>query len=113
MILWKCVRNYDPDRGASFNTLFQGSARNHCISLMRHGLTKSRNGVTAYLEEEAVAREVDSLIEGNSVEDRVLARMELQEFVSDLTVEDFLDLVDNPRTGTKPVRPDYWNEEAG
>lgn len=42
IVLWKCVENYDPDRGASFNTLFQGSAHNRIITLIRHYETVMR-----------------------------------------------------------------------
>lgn len=98
VVLWKCVMNYNPDRGASFNTLFQGSARNKCISLIRTANTKGRKGVTASLTDEAVERMVDEVFEQQSTEDTVMLRMELQEYVSKHGVGCLLDA---PKPGRK------------
>ena len=83
MVLWKCTTNYDPNRGASFNTLFQGSAKNRIISLIRHHSTKGRTGVTISLAEEAVSRAVDEFLASDSAEDRALRIMEVQEIVAE------------------------------
>jgi DNA-directed RNA polymerase specialized sigma24 family protein len=61
-VLWKCVQNYDPDRGASFSTLFQGSARNKIIGLVRHNNTLKRKG--EYLLTSLDAEDVSAAIEG-------------------------------------------------
>lgn len=91
VILWKAVLNYDPNKGASFNTLFQGSARNRCISLIRTASTKSRTGIVNSLDVEAVGAAVDELFAEQSTEDRCLDRMELQDYVSQHGVDVFFD----------------------
>lgn len=82
VILWKCVENYDPNKGASFNTLFQGSARNRCISLIRTASTKSRSGITVSLDVEAVAMAVEEMLMEASVEERVMVREDIREMVA-------------------------------
>ena len=83
VILWKCVLNYDPDKGASFNTLFQGSARRRVISLIRTASTLSRTGVNVSLDIEAVAAAVDDHLSTCSAEDRLLTRLDLQSYISE------------------------------
>lgn len=95
VILWKCVMNYDPNRGASFNTLFQGSARNRVIALIRTASTKSRSGINVSLDTEAIAAVVEAM-STESTEDRMLARLELQEYISEHGVE-VLDMERPPR----------------
>lgn len=73
VILWKACVNYDPDRGASFNTLFQGSARNRVISLVRHYNTKGRKGLVVSLSDEDIAAAVADLHADGSAEDWYLA----------------------------------------
>jgi DNA-directed RNA polymerase specialized sigma24 family protein len=82
VVLWKCVINYDPDKGASFNTLFQGSARNRCITLVRTASTKSRTGINVSLDVDAVAAAVDEAFQEQSTEDRCMFREEVRELVS-------------------------------
>lgn len=90
VVLWKCVLNYDPSKGASFNTLFQGSAKNKCISLVRTANTKSRKGVNVSLADEDIERAVDDYFQdlptNGSAEDRALAQAELRQA-----------MIDNPR----------------
>lgn len=74
VVLWRCVINYDPNKGASFNTLFQGSAKNHIISLIRHFETQKRKVYTVSLSDEAVAVVADSYLSQCSVEDELIAR---------------------------------------
>src|SRR5215218_9180629 len=59
MVLWLCVQKYDPNKGASFNTLFQGCARNKVISLVRSAQTQKRKALWVNLDAEAVAAEVE------------------------------------------------------
>lgn len=102
--LWKCVLKYDPDKGASFNTLFQGCARNRCISLVRTATTKSRTGIVNSLSDEAVERAVDEAFDRlglPSTEDTVMYRLELQEYVSKNGPGA---LLDKPKAGRKPLR---------
>lgn len=79
IILWKCVQNYDPNKGASFNTLFQGSARNRVISMVRAAQTQKRKALWVNLDDEAVRAAVDGLLFQGSAEDSALALMEIQE----------------------------------
>jgi len=99
VVLWKAVLNYDPDKGASFNTLFQGSARNRCISLIRTASTKSRTGISVSLDEEAVAAAVEEAfgrrLGGADAEREALACMELSEYLSEHGPDALL----NPRRG--------------
>lgn len=77
VVLWRCVQRYDPDKGASFNTLFQGCARNKCITLARTAQTLSRQAnlfaVSLTAEEVSVAVELRGAYP--SVEDEVMARV--------------------------------------
>lgn len=83
VVLWRCVLNYDPNKGGSFNTLFQGSARNRCITLIRTASTKSRTGVNVSLDVEAVAQAVDEAFNEMSTEDRCMFREEIREMVAE------------------------------
>jgi RNA polymerase sigma factor (sigma-70 family) len=77
--LWKCVQKYDPNKGASFNTLFQGCARNKVITLLRHVNTKGRKATIVYLEDEAVAAAVAEVEGTMSAEDIALGRLEARD----------------------------------
>lgn len=79
IVLWTCTVHYDPDRGAKFNTFFQGAAKNRIISLIRHANTKSRKAIVHSLDVDAVSAVVDSLFSEASPEDRVMLRMEIAE----------------------------------
>lgn len=83
VVLYECVIHYDPNRGASFNTYFQGSAKNRIISLIRHFNTKSRKAIVTSLDVDAVAAAVDAHVSVTSAEDRAMRIMELQEVVRD------------------------------
>jgi RNA polymerase sigma factor (sigma-70 family) len=80
VVLWKCVKNYDPNRGASFNTLFQGSARNHVIGLVRTANAKKRgkDKITT-LSDEAFSLAVERMSIEGSAEDWYLAIAEYGE----------------------------------
>lgn len=83
VVLWECVRHYDPNKGASFNTYFQGSARNRVITLVRHFSTKSRKAVVTSLDVEAVASAVDQCFAQDSAETTAERRAELQAAVAE------------------------------
>jgi RNA polymerase sigma factor (sigma-70 family) len=89
-VLWRCVENYNPDRGASFNTLFQGSARNRCITLVRTSNTKSRTGINVPLDDEAVALAVDEMFQEQSTEERCMIRQDIRELVVEYGVDAIL-----------------------
>jgi len=76
IILWKCVEGYDPEKGASFNTLFQGSAKNKVISLIRHyrtGMRQPKHGLI-HMDNEDVAAAVAALLPSEaSAEDWYIA----------------------------------------
>lgn len=55
VVLWRCVQNYDPNKGATFNTLFQGSARNRIISLVRFASSQKRFAEVISLDTTALA----------------------------------------------------------
>lgn len=80
VVLYDCVIHYDPNRGASFNTFFQRSAKNKVISLIRHYSTKGRKGVAVSLEEESVAAAVDQFLATHSAEELAMFRMEITEY---------------------------------
>lgn len=77
VVLWQCVIKYDPNKGASFNTLFQGCARNKVITLIRHGNTKGRKASVVSLDDEAVRLAVDEADRWGSAEDIVLANLSI------------------------------------
>lgn len=81
-VLWKCVQNYDPNKGASFNTLFQGSARNKVISLVRAAGTQKRKALWVNLDDDAVRAAVDGILFQGSAEDSALALIEIRERLS-------------------------------
>lgn len=83
IVLWNCVQKYDPNKGASFNTLFQGCAKNKVISLIRHFETQSRKAVVVSLGEDEVARAVDQYLAVSSAEEIGLMRMQISEYVAE------------------------------
>lgn len=87
VVLWECTMKYDPNRGASFNTLFQGSAKNKIITLIRRGQTQKRTAVVTSLDDDAVRVAVDSLVQNESSEDHCLRRMELDEAIDEYGME--------------------------
>jgi RNA polymerase sigma factor (sigma-70 family) len=87
VVLWQCVEKYDPNRGASFNTLFQGSARNKIISLIRRYSTQSRKALVMSLDEEAVRTVIEDTLSTSSAEDIALMRILIGEAVTQLGPE--------------------------
>jgi DNA-directed RNA polymerase specialized sigma24 family protein len=86
VVLWRCVKNYDPNRGAGFNTLFQGSARNHVIGLVRTANAQKRGkGQITTLSDEAFTTAVERMSIEGSAEDWYFAIAEYGDrFVSEL-----------------------------
>jgi DNA-directed RNA polymerase specialized sigma24 family protein len=83
VVLWECVVNYDPGKGARFNTYFQTSAKNRIVSLIRRFQALSRTAEVASLDVEAVSLAVDEVFaKGYSAEDTALLRMEVREAVA-------------------------------
>jgi len=87
IVLWECTVAYDPNKGASFNTYFQQSAKNRVISLIRHASTKSRSAVVVSLGIEAVAAAVDECLAITSAEDLALMRITIREYVNEFGEE--------------------------
>lgn len=84
IVLWECVRTYDPDRGgASFNTFFQRSAKNRVITLMRAASTKSRTAVLMSMTDEAVQSAVEDILTAPAAERAAIARLEVAELVAE------------------------------
>lgn len=82
VVLWECVQNYDPGKGARFNTYFQTSAKNRIVSLIRRFQARSRIADVSSLDVEAVALAVDEVFaKGYSAEDTALLRMEIVDAV--------------------------------
>lgn len=82
VVLWKCVLKYDPNKGASFNTLFQGCARNQVIQMVRRASTASRTAIVVNLEAEDLRRAVDAVFYQGSAEDSAMALFEIRERLS-------------------------------
>lgn len=83
IVLWRCVQQYDPNRGASFNTLFQGCAKNKVISLIRHFETQSRKAHVVSLGDDDVASAVEEYLSVASAEEIGLMRLQISEYVAD------------------------------
>lgn len=90
VVLWKTVLGYDPDKGASFNTLFQGNAQRRCITLVRTASTLKRTANLSSLDVEAISRAVDDIMNEADAAETALNRMAIQEFVHQYG-EDVLD----------------------
>lgn len=100
VVLWECVKHYDPNRGSRFNTYFQRSAKNRIITLIRHFNTKGRKGVVTTLSDEAVLAVVESAFPEASAEDVALRMMAVREAIEEHGTEALL----APRRGRRPKR---------
>lgn len=87
MILAKCVRDYDPDRGASFNTLVQGSFQRRIGDLIRKMNTQSRKTTLVYLEEDEVRLAVEGVFNTCSAESEVMARLSIAALPADKVIK--------------------------
>ncbi len=74
IVLARVVRDYDPDKGASFNTVAQQSFQNRIRDLIRQVNTQSRTAIMVYLDVEDVQRVVEAVFNTHSAEDEVMAR---------------------------------------
>lgn len=83
MTLMRVVRDYDPNKGASFNTVAQQSFQNRIRDLIRMVSTKSRTAVMVYLDADDVQRVIEAVYNTHSAEDEVLAR----EILADMDVD--------------------------
>lgn len=81
VVLWRCVRNYDPNKGSSFNTFFQQCAKFRVRDLLRQAGTKGRKADVTYLDEEALQLQIESCLSVESAEVTMLQRAEIQSFV--------------------------------
>lgn len=97
VVLWECVRSYDPNRGACFNTYFQRSAKNRMISLIRRYQTASRRATVMSLDVEAVAHAVDTVLCAEPAEDCALRRIDVREAVRTHGIE----ALDGRRSGRR------------
>jgi len=82
VVLWRCVNDYNPDRGGSFSTFFWQSARNRISTLIRFYSTQSRKAETVSLDVEAVRMAVDDLLEQPSAEDTAIMQIEIRGYVT-------------------------------
>lgn len=79
IVLARCVRDYDPDRGASFNTLVQGSFKMRIADLIRYVNTQKRKVDLVYLDDDEVSTGIERMLGTWSAEDEVLAEMMVAE----------------------------------
>lgn len=94
VVLWECVKNYDPTKGAKFNTFLQRSLKNRVVSLIRHAESQKRsaNSRTVTLDDGAVRWAVERAQAGTTAEDIAVQRIELQKIAR----EKGIDFVLNP-----------------
>jgi DNA-directed RNA polymerase specialized sigma24 family protein len=79
-VLWQCVKQYNPDNGARFNSYFWQSAKNRLISINRFHSRQKRCAEVTFLSEDVLERIMNDL-PGNcefSAEDFALANMEVE-----------------------------------
>jgi DNA-directed RNA polymerase specialized sigma24 family protein len=83
-ILMRCVRDYDPNKGASFNTLTQGSFQRKIMDLKRKAHTKGRTATLVYLDADEVREAIEGYLTDNcTAEDLALAPYGLDEVTLD------------------------------
>ena len=80
-VLWMACRTYDPNKGASFNTLFHQMSHNHLISLHRKASSQKRIGdyERISLDAEEVRTAISELRSDPSAETEYLARLTVEE----------------------------------
>lgn len=78
-VLWWCTFDYNPNRGATFNTFVQTSFRNRIGSLIKHANAQKRQAEWVSLDVEAVALAVEHGHPTLSAEDIVMFRIMLRE----------------------------------
>jgi hypothetical protein len=65
IVLARCVRDYDPNMGASFNTLVQGSWQRKIMDIRRKATTKGRTATLVYLDAEDVQVSIERFLTDN------------------------------------------------
>jgi hypothetical protein len=80
-VLWWCVFDYHPDRGATFNTFFQTSARNRISSLQRSARTIKRSAELISLDDDEVRASIEAVFDDESAETTVVRRIMVREVV--------------------------------
>lgn len=80
-VLWMACRTYDPNKGASFNTLFWQMAHNHMATLWRKASTQKRRGdyERISLDVDEIREAISELLSDPSAEEEVLARLAVQQ----------------------------------
>lgn len=92
MVLWTCVKTYDPDNGASFNTYFWQVARNRFVNLIEHAYAQKRQGDIYGVSMERVMvddgnwHELDPIPLRAAIEARTMAPSAESEFMTELSV---------------------------
>lgn len=81
IVLWRCVRNYDPNKGASFNSFFQQCAKFRVRDLLRQANTKGRKAEIVYLNEEDLQFAIEAYLSVDSAEVVALQRAEIDRYV--------------------------------
>lgn len=80
-VLWLCCNAYDPDRGATFSTFFETSARRRLTDLHRTASRKKRVGdySRVWLEDQSLRYAIESVRLEESAEEFALAEMHVIE----------------------------------
>lgn len=80
-MLWLVCLSYDPNKGASFNTLFWSAAKNRFLDLHKAASRKMRVGdyYRTSLSAESVAEAVSEFFLSPSAEDEAIARITVRE----------------------------------
>lgn len=88
-VLWRCVFEYHPKNGATFNTLFTQSAMNRIGSLKRTANALKRRAEWVSLDQEDIGRMVEEAFLSEDTESKVLRRMMVvEEFTATYGVDE-------------------------
>lgn len=98
-VLFFCVFDYDPGKGASFNTFFQQSARNRISSIKRFHNTQMRKAEVVSLDDDDVMRAIEQVFLDESPESIVIRRMAVTEYVVDHGTSGLRQLLHRDGTG--------------
>ena len=81
-VLWLCVKNYDPNKGARFSTFFWTAAKHKLTHLYRLKDAKKRNAEVVYIDPDALINIIDGCYEIFSAEDWAVALMSVEQRVA-------------------------------